>query len=250
MLPCVAVVDLKSAKRHQILELEKMWMNFQRELELQNKVIEVTGIDPPVSNVGKKHVLDQTEVSETGQEVCESSSGFQNQERVSQQNQISSHVHPESNADRVVATNGAAPESLDIEPAPATFGSSETPPAQKRGCTQSTPGRGKRGPTYSASGAQPSNSLLILCAKLIVMRKEGACAIHLKLEMAVTRLQEFKTGSCIAAATQMHIYGRLMHSKEAEALHRLANGLIQWAVALHRQAQALNRKAKALHLLK
>ncbi|GJR15971.1 glycosyl hydrolase family protein 43 [Tanacetum coccineum] len=33
-------VDLKSAKRHQILELEKMWMNFQRELELQNKVIE------------------------------------------------------------------------------------------------------------------------------------------------------------------------------------------------------------------
>ncbi|GJU75823.1 T-complex protein 1 subunit beta-like protein [Tanacetum coccineum] len=41
MLPCVAGVDLKSAKRHQILELEKMWMNFQRELELQNKVIEV-----------------------------------------------------------------------------------------------------------------------------------------------------------------------------------------------------------------
>ncbi|GJZ82676.1 glucose/ribitol dehydrogenase [Tanacetum coccineum] len=40
MLPCVAGVDLKSAKRHQILELEKMWMNFQRELELQNKVIE------------------------------------------------------------------------------------------------------------------------------------------------------------------------------------------------------------------
>ncbi|GKD30846.1 hypothetical protein Tco_1241624 [Tanacetum coccineum] len=34
MLPCVAGVDLKSAKRHQILELEKMWMNFQRELEL------------------------------------------------------------------------------------------------------------------------------------------------------------------------------------------------------------------------
>ncbi|GJR80823.1 hypothetical protein Tco_0151608 [Tanacetum coccineum] len=27
-------VDLKSAKRHQILELENMWMNFQRELEL------------------------------------------------------------------------------------------------------------------------------------------------------------------------------------------------------------------------
>nr|GFA05687.1 hypothetical protein [Tanacetum cinerariifolium] len=37
MLLCVAGVALKSAKRHQILELEKMWMNFQRELELQNK---------------------------------------------------------------------------------------------------------------------------------------------------------------------------------------------------------------------
>ncbi|GJS02123.1 collinsiaVII-like protein [Tanacetum coccineum] len=35
---------------------------------------------------------------------------------------------------------------------------------------------------------------------------------------------------------------------QAEALHHLANGLIQRALALHRQAQALNRKAKALHL--
>nr|GEV57692.1 probable glycosyltransferase STELLO2 [Tanacetum cinerariifolium] len=34
----------------------------------------------------------------------------------------------------------------------------------------------------------------------------------------------------------------------AEALHQLANGLIQRDLALHRQAQALNQKAKALHL--
>ncbi|GJR80824.1 hypothetical protein Tco_0151609 [Tanacetum coccineum] len=107
------------------------------------------GTDPPVSNAGRKHVLDQTE----GQEVCECSSGCRNRERASQQNQISSQVHPESNADRVVATNGVAPDSLDTEPTPATFGPSET---QKRGCTQSSPRRGKRGPTHSGSGAQPS----------------------------------------------------------------------------------------------
>ncbi|GJX04937.1 probable pectate lyase 12, partial [Tanacetum coccineum] len=40
-----------------------------------------------------------------------------------------------------------------------------------------------------------------------------------------------------------------LHSSQVEALHQLANGLIQRALALHRQAQALNRKAKALHLL-
>ncbi|GKB02557.1 hypothetical protein Tco_0830646 [Tanacetum coccineum] len=61
-----------------------------------------------------------------GQEVRESSSGCRNRERASQQNQISSQFRPESIADRVVATNGAAPESLDTEPAPATFGPSES----------------------------------------------------------------------------------------------------------------------------
>ncbi|GKE69182.1 hypothetical protein Tco_1527254 [Tanacetum coccineum] len=56
--------------------------------------------------------------------------------------------------------------------------------------------------------------------------------------------KEFKDGLLHCGATPMHIYGRLMHSKE------LANGLIQRALALLRQAQALNRKAKALHLRK
>ncbi|GJW01810.1 hypothetical protein Tco_1557061, partial [Tanacetum coccineum] len=37
---------------------------------------------------------------------------------------------------------------------------------------------------------------------------------------------------------------------QAEALHQLANELIQRALALHRQSQALNRKAKAMHLRK
>ncbi|GJW16793.1 hypothetical protein Tco_0024229 [Tanacetum coccineum] len=53
MLPCVAGVDLKSAKRHQILELEKMWMNFQRELERQNKVIEAYEVISRRSQVSK-----------------------------------------------------------------------------------------------------------------------------------------------------------------------------------------------------
>ncbi|GKD24967.1 hypothetical protein Tco_1231181 [Tanacetum coccineum] len=51
-------------------------------------------------------------------------------ERASQQNQITSQARPKSIADRAVATNGAAQESLDIEPAPATFGPSETATAR------------------------------------------------------------------------------------------------------------------------
>ncbi|GKB62533.1 hypothetical protein Tco_0918719, partial [Tanacetum coccineum] len=73
-----------------------------------------------------KHVIDDSE----GQEVRESSSGCRNRERASQQNKISSQFRPESIADRVVATNGATPKSLDTEPAPATFGPSETATAR------------------------------------------------------------------------------------------------------------------------
>ncbi|GJX98943.1 non-symbiotic hemoglobin 2 [Tanacetum coccineum] len=69
-------------------------------------------IDPPVGNAGRKHVIDETEVL------------------ASQQNQISSQFRSESIAYRVVATNGATPESLDTEPAPATFGPSKTATAR------------------------------------------------------------------------------------------------------------------------
>ncbi|GJU18434.1 hypothetical protein Tco_1146400, partial [Tanacetum coccineum] len=79
--------------------------------------------------------------SETYQEVRESSSGCRNRERASQQNQISFQVRPESIADQTIATNGAAPKSLDTQLALATFGASET---QNRGCTQSTSRRGIR----------------------------------------------------------------------------------------------------------
>ncbi|GJT18017.1 hypothetical protein Tco_0876723 [Tanacetum coccineum] len=65
-----------------------------------------------------------------------------------------------------------------------------------------------------------------------------------KVAVAAVNFKEFKDGLLHCGATPMHIYERLMHSKE------LANGLIQRALALLRQAQALNRKAKALHLRK
>nr|GEW92543.1 hypothetical protein [Tanacetum cinerariifolium] len=94
--------------------LEQMLNNVRLEVE------EVSEMSLELLRLVRRHLIEGKHVLDEG--LCYF---LRSPERASQQNQITSQVRPASIADRTVATNGATQESLDTEPAPATFCPSE-----------------------------------------------------------------------------------------------------------------------------